>query len=290
MPRSHELRPKSPPLRGRDRECAILEGLVQQVRGGRASVLVLRGEPGIGKTALLHHLVEAGAGLRVVRCTGVESEMELPFAGLHELCSPILAGLDALPEPQQLALSIALGLETGPSPDKFLVALGALGLLGAACEHRPMLCVIEDAHWLDQASAQVLGFIGRRLLGEPVGLVLAAREPVRLPDPLLSLPELRIGGVDDRTARVLLDSVGGAHIDETIRARIIDETQGNPLGLLELGVRMMKASFAGGFAAVDGLTRPSLTPPHRRRIPRSPERFATRHPTVGIAGRRRSGL
>jgi DNA-binding CsgD family transcriptional regulator len=178
--------------------------------------------------------------------------MELPFAGLHELCSPILEGLESLPEPQQRALSVALGLSTGHSPDKFLVALAALGLLGAACEHGPVLCVIEDAHWLDHASAQVLGFIGRRLLGEPVGLVFAARGPVTAPDHLMGLPELRVEGVDERTARALLDSVGGVRIDETIRARILDEMRGNPLGLLELGARMMTAGFAGGYATVDG--------------------------------------
>jgi DNA-binding CsgD family transcriptional regulator len=217
-------------------------------------VLVLRGEAGIGKTALLRHLTDAAAGLTVTRCAGVESEMELPFAGLHELCAPILDGLESLPEPQQRALRSALGLETGESPDKFLVALGALGLIGAACEHGPLLCVIEDAHWLDHASAQVLGFIGRRLRGEPVGLVFAARAPVTEPNHLMGLPELRIEGVDERTARALLRSLGGMRIDETIRARILDETRGNPLALLELGARMMTAGFAGGFATSDGPT------------------------------------
>ena len=242
----------SGPLRGRDRECAILDGLLSQVREGRSGVLLLRGEPGIGKTALLHYLVEAGSGLTLLRSSGVESDMDLPFAGLRELCSPILQGLDSVPESQQRALTVALGLSTGDSPDKFLVALAALGLLGAAGEHGPLLCVVEDAHWLDQASAQVLGFIGRRLLGEPVGLVLAARAPVSAPDHLMGLPELRVQGVDARTAGALLDSVGGVRIDETIRARIVDETRGNPLALLELGARMLTAGFAGGFATADG--------------------------------------
>ena len=240
------------PLRGRKHECVVLDDLLKQVREGRAAVLLLRGDPGIGKTALLRHLLEAGSGLAIVRCAGVESEMELPYSGLHELCSPILDGLDSLPEPQQLALGIALGLQAGQSPDKFLVALAALGLLGAACERGPLLCVIEDAHWLDQASAQVLGFIGRRLLAEPIGLVLAARAPIAQPDHLAGLPELRVRGVDERSARALLDAVGGVRIDETIRARIIDETQGNPLALVELGARMMTAGFAGGLAPADG--------------------------------------
>jgi DNA-binding CsgD family transcriptional regulator len=245
--------PNSPRLHGRTRECAILDGLLAQVRGSSGGVLLLRGEPGIGKTALLSYLVEAGSGLRLLRCAGVESEMELPFAGLHELCAPILKGLESLPEPQQHALSIALGLSTGESPDKFLVALAALEVLGAACEQGPLLCVVEDAHWLDQASAQVFGFIGRRLLAEPIGLVLAARGPVTEPDHLMGLPELRIEGVDEHSARALLDAMGAVRLDETIRARIIDETHGNPLALLELGARMMTAGFAGGFATADGV-------------------------------------
>jgi DNA-binding CsgD family transcriptional regulator len=243
-------------LRGRSRECARLDGLLAEVRTGQSAVLVLRGEAGIGKTALLRYLTDAASGFTVIRCTGVESEMELPFAGLHELCSPILDGLGSLPEPQQRAISGALGLEAGGSPDKFLVALGALGLIGAASERGPLLCVVEDAHWLDNASAQVLGFIGRRLRGEPVGLVFAARAPITTPDHLMGLPELRIEGVDERTARALLRSLGGMRIDETIRTRILDETRGNPLALLELGAQMMTAGFAGGFAMADG---PSLS-------------------------------
>src|ERR1700712_1393211 len=243
-------------LRGRHRECAKLDGLLGEVRTGQSAVLVLRGEAGIGKTALLRYLTDAASGFTVTRCAGVESEMELPFAGLHELCSPILDGLESLPEPQQRALSGALGLEAGGSPDKFLVALGARGLIGAACERGPLLCIVEDAHWLDNASAQVLGFIGRRLKGEPVGLVFAARAPIATPDHLMGLPELRVDGLDERTVRALLRSVGGMRIDETIRARVLDETSGNPLAVLELGARMMTAGFAGGFAMVEG---PSLS-------------------------------
>jgi DNA-binding CsgD family transcriptional regulator len=247
-------RAASGPLLGRQHECAELDGLLAEVRTGHSAVLVLRGEAGIGKTALLHHLMEAASDFGLLRCGGVESEMELPFAGLHELCSPILDGLETLPEPQQRALSSALGLEAGGSPDKFLVALGALGLIGAASERGPLLCVVEDAHWLDNASAQVLGFIGRRLHGEPVALVFAARAPVTEPDHLMGLPELRIDGVDERTSRALLRSLGGSRIDETIRARIVGETRGNPLALLELGAQMMTAGFAGGFAATAATT------------------------------------
>ncbi len=243
-------------LHGRDRERASLEGLLDQVRGGRSSVVVLRGEAGIGKTVLLQHVLKAARGFTVIRCAGVESEMELPFAGLHDLYSSLLGGLDSLPDPQRGAMSSALGLVAGVSPDKFLVATGALGLLAAASEAAPMLCIVEDAHWLDQASAQVLGFIGRRLLAEPVALVFAARFSSAAPDHLVGLPELRIGGLDTRSANALLDSVAVTPVDGSVRSRIIDETQGNPLALLELGARMMTPDFAGGFAAVD---RPSLS-------------------------------
>jgi DNA-binding CsgD family transcriptional regulator len=218
-------------------------------------VLVLRGGPGIGKTALLRHLLGlASSGFSVTRCAGVESEMELPFAQLHELCVPLLGGLASLPEPQQRALRVALGLEGGQPPDKLLVALATLGLLAAAADDGPVLCVVEDAHWLDQASAQVLGFVGRRLMAEPVGLVLASREPVAEPDHLMGLPELRIEGLDDHTARALLDSVSTARVDERVRGRIVDETQGNPLALIELGARLSAPGFAGGFASVDGVS------------------------------------
>src|SRR4051794_35081569 len=193
-------------------------------------------------------------GFTVTRCAGVESEMELPFAQLHELCAPSLGRLSVLPEPQRHALSVALGLETGQSPDKLLVALATLGLLAAASEHGPTLCVVEDAHWLDQASAQVVGFVGRRLLAEPVGLVCAARAPVAAPDHLMGLPELRLEGLDETSARALLDSVSAGRVDEGVRARIVDETQGNPLALLELGARMGAAGFAGGFATVDEMS------------------------------------
>jgi DNA-binding CsgD family transcriptional regulator len=228
-----------------------LDGLLDEVRSGHSGVLVLRGEAGIGKTALLRYMENVASGFTVARCAGVESEMELPFAQLHELCAPLLGRLSVLPEPQRHALSVALGLETGQSPDKLLVALATLGLLAAASGHGPMLCVVEDAHWLDQASAQVVGFVGRRLLAEPVGLVCAARAPVAAPDHLMGLPELRLNGLDEKSARALLDSVSAGRVDEGVRARIVDETQGNPLALLELGARMGAAGFAGGFATVD---------------------------------------
>jgi DNA-binding CsgD family transcriptional regulator len=239
-------------LLGRHRECVALDEVLGRIRRGSSGVLVVRGDAGIGKTALLQHLVASASGTRILRCAGVESEMELPFAGLHELCSPLVGTLGALPEPQRAALSVALGLESGASPDRLLVALATLGLLAAAAERQPLLCVVEDAHWLDQASAQVLGFVARRLLAEPVALVFAARPPIVAPDPLSGLPELRVAGLGVKYAEELLRSAGTAPIDRDVRRRIIDETQGNPLALIELGAKMAAAAFAGGFAALDG--------------------------------------
>ena len=245
---------ESAALVGRTTECAMLDALVGRVTRGQSGVLVLRGEAGIGKTTLMRYLLDAGSALTITRCAGVESEMELPFAGLHELCSPLLSGLDALVEPQRHALSVALGLETGHAPDRLLVALGALGLLAAVSEHAPMLCVVEDAHWLDDASAQVFGFIGRRLLAEPIALVFAARAPVKSPDHLMGLPELRVEGLDEQSARTLLNSGSAAWVDDAIRARVIDETHGNPLALLECGAAMTVPGFVEGVSTADRST------------------------------------
>ena len=166
-----------PRLFGRTGELEILGRLIANVRSGRSAVLVVRGEPGIGKTELLRQLIAEASGFGVARVAGVESEMELPFAGLHQLCAPMLGRLGSLAEPQRRGLSVAFGLASGDSPDRFLVALAALSLMAEASEEQPMLCVVDDAQWLDQASAQVLGFVGRRLLAEPVALVFAVRTP-----------------------------------------------------------------------------------------------------------------
>src|ERR671915_216963 len=162
-------------LWGREPECKLLDELVSAVRRGESRSVVLRGEAGIGKTALLEYLVEAASDLSVARATGVESEMELAFASLHQLCAPLLERLEQLPAPQRDALRIVFGLSAGPAPDPFLVGLAVLSLLSEAAEHRPLLCVVDDAHWLDQSSALTLGFVARRLFAEPVGLVFAAR-------------------------------------------------------------------------------------------------------------------
>src|SRR5690349_10271744 len=178
-------------LLGRATECALLDDLVANVRRGESRSLLLRGEAGIGKTALLEYLVDAARDVNVVRAVGVESEMELAFAGLHQLCTPMLDRLAGLPAPQREALGIAFGLSAGAPPDRFLVGLAVLSLFSAVAEAQPLLCVLDDAHWLDQASALTLAFVARRLLAEPVGLVFAAREPG---EALAHVPELALQG------------------------------------------------------------------------------------------------
>ena len=212
-------------------ERAALSGLLDAARAGRSGALVVRGEPGVGKTALLEYAIESAAGLRVARVAGVESEMELAFAALQQLCAPMLDKLAGLPDPQRDALGVAFGLNIGAAPDRFLVGLAALSLLSEAAEQQPLLCVIDDAQWLDRASAQALAFVARRLLAEPVALVFATRE---LGEEYRRLPELLVGGLGEGDARELLSSVIGGPLDERVRDRIVAETRGNPLALLEL--------------------------------------------------------
>jgi DNA-binding CsgD family transcriptional regulator len=236
-----------PELHGRSDEHARLDRLLEDARGGRSAVLVIRGEAGVGKTALLRHARERASGFRVVPIAGVESEMELPYAGLHQLCTPMLDRLDVLPEPQQAALRVALGLAPGDAPDRFLVALATLGLMSATAEERPLFSVVDDFQWLDDGSAQAIAFVARRLLAEAVALVLAVREPSG-EHRLSGLPELPLRGLDEADARALLETVLPGRIDEGVRDRIIEETHGNPLALLELPRGMSAAELAGGFA------------------------------------------
>ena len=195
-------------------------------------MLVLGGEPGVGKTALVEYAIESAAGLRVARVTGVESEMELAFAALQQLCAPMLDQLDGLPDPQRDALGVAFGLHTGAAPDRFLVGLAALSLLSEAAAQQPLFCVIDDAQWLDRASAQALAFVARRLLAEPVAMLFATREPGG--EELRGLPELLVEGLRDGDAQELLSSVISGPLDARVRDRIVAETRGNPLALLEL--------------------------------------------------------
>src|SRR4051812_43712180 len=244
--RSREL--AGPPgLRGRASECILLDELVAAIRRGESRSLVLRGDAGIGKTALLDYLIDWASDLTVLRAVGVESEMELGFATLHQLCAPLLDRLPALPDPQRRALEIVFGLSAGNAPDRFFVGLAVLGLFAAAAEQRPLLCVVDDAQWLDQASALTLAFVTRRLLAEPVGVVFSAREPG---EELRHLSELEVCGVHNGDARALLSSAVRFRLDERIRDRIIAETRGNPLALLELPRGLTATQLAGGFGLV----------------------------------------
>jgi len=233
-----------PALLNREGERAALDGLLEDLRSGRGRALVVRGEAGVGKSALLEYVAGAAADMRVARAMGVESEVELAFASLHLLCAPLLDRLDGLPGPQRDALGVAFGLRAGEAPDRFLVGLAVLTLLSEVAEERPLLCVVDDAQWLDRASAQVLAFAARRLLAEPVGLIFAAREPG---EQFGGLAELEVRGLPDKDARALLRSAVRFGLDEQVLDRIVAETNGNPLALLELPHGLGPAQLAGGF-------------------------------------------
>jgi DNA-binding CsgD family transcriptional regulator len=241
----------TPTLLGRQRECAALDQVVASVRAGPSRALVLRGEAGVGKSALLEHLEASASGCTVARAAGVEAEAELAFAGLQQLCAPSMDRLDRLPEPQRDALGTAFGLRAGDAPDRYLVGLAVLSLLSDVAEDRPLICIVDDAHWLDGASAQALAFVARRLGVESVGLVFAVREPAaeRHFD---GLPELVVAGLDDHHAQELLETVITGPLDERLRDRIVAETRGNPLALLELPRGRTPAELAGGFGLGDG--------------------------------------
>jgi DNA-binding CsgD family transcriptional regulator len=241
-------------LLGRGNECEVLGRFVAGVQAGQSRVLVLRGEAGVGKTALLQHLSATATGCRIARAAGVESEMELAFAGLQALCAPMLGRLGHLPSPQREALNTAFGLNAGPPPDRFLVGLAALSLLADAAEDQPLVCIVDDAQWLDRVSAQTLAFVGRRLLAERVGLVFGLREPSD-EDALEGLPELAVEGLAAEDARVLLDAAFPGPLDERVQDRILGEAGGNPLALIELPRGLTPAELAGGF----GLAQRPLT-------------------------------
>jgi len=240
-------------LYGRASECAVLDSLVSAIRRGESRSLVVRGEAGTGKTALLEYLTDSASDLTILRAVGVESEMELAFASLHQLCAPLLDRLETLPAPQRDALQVVFGLNAGPPPDRFLVGLGVLSLLSEMGEERPLLCVVDDAQWLDQASAQILAFVTRRLLAEPVGIVFAARDRS---EELQHISELEVHGLRNGDARVLLSSVVRFKLDERVRDRIIAETRGNPLALLELPRGMTATHLAGGFGLLEAQALP----------------------------------
>ncbi|WP_426563366.1 AAA family ATPase [Angustibacter sp. McL0619] len=236
--------PHAGALLGRQRERPVLERLMDSARDGHGGVLVVHGDPGVGKTALLQYAVEAGNGFRVVRTAGVEGEMELDYAVLQQLCAPLLEFAEHLPDPQRDSLAVAFGLSAGPAPSPFLVGLATLGLISEAAEQQPLLCIVDDAQWLDGASARALAFVARRLLAERIALAFATRD---VGAGLARFPRLRVDPLGHRDARALLESVLAARLDESVLERIIAETGGNPLALLELPRGLTPTQLAGGF-------------------------------------------
>ncbi len=238
-------------LAGRRSECEALDQLVTDVLTGTSRVLVLRGDAGVGKSVLLRHLSERLTGWRVMRAVGVEAEIELAYSGLHQLCAPLLHQLGKLPGPQCDALATVFGLDSGPAPDRFVVGLATLTLIAEAAEDRPLACLVDDAQWLDQASAQILAFVARRLLAERVALVCAVRTGAEN-DVLVGQPALPIGGLSEDDARTLLSTSLHGPLDTAVRDQIVAECQGNPLALLELPRAWGPAVLAGGFGLPHG--------------------------------------
>ncbi len=229
-----------------------LDELLSAVGRGESGALVLRGEAGMGKTALLDYAARQGEGCTVVRAVGVESEMELPFASLHQLCLPLLEGLEQLPPPQRDALRTAFGLSSSARPDQFLVGLAVLTLLSDAAEDQPVICLVDDAQWLDRCSAHVLSFVARRLQAESVLMLFAERDQDQ-PTELAGLPELGLEPLSNADARELLAASMLGRLDERVGLRIVEEARGNPLALLELPHGLSSASLAGGFAVAPSL-------------------------------------
>jgi DNA-binding CsgD family transcriptional regulator len=255
-------------LIGRTSECRVLEDLARTVRDGHSRVLVVRGEAGTGKSALLQHLVDAASGFRTVHVSGVESEMELPFGALHQLCAPMLDRVDVLADPQRDAISSAFGLATGNAPDRLLIGIAVLNLLSAASADAPLLCVVDDAQWLDRASTQALTFVARRLLAEPIALVFATRQP---DGDLGSFPQLVVDGLDDVDALKLLNSVLHVPLDPRVRSRVIAETHGNPLALIDWPRGRTPTELAGGFGMSTALSMSGqLEENYRRRLAELP--------------------
>jgi DNA-binding CsgD family transcriptional regulator len=253
---------------GREAEVRVLEHLLDSVRGGESRALVVHGEPGVGKTALLDHLTSRASDCRVIGVAGVEAEMELTFAALHQMCAPMLDRLELLPVPQREALEVTFGISTGPVPDRFLVGLAVLSLLSEVAAVRPLLAVLNDAQWLDRATAEVVAFVARRLGTESVGIVVGTRE---VGPELAGLPELAIEGLRDDDAHALLASVLTAPVDDRVLDQFVAETRGNPLALLELSRGLTRTELAGGFAlpGADALSG-SIEQSFRQRVERLP--------------------
>ncbi|WP_328321499.1 AAA family ATPase [Kribbella sp. NBC_00382] len=251
-------------LLGREAEIAQLQELLRSAQAGRSAVLVVRGGAGVGKSAVLDQVVDGAKGLRVLRALGIESEMELAFAALHQLCAPLLSRLPELPAPQRAALETVFGTSTGTPPDRFMVGLAVLSLISLAADEQPMCCVVDDAQWLDRASAQVLGFVARRLLAEPIAFVFGTRQPG---DELLGLPQLELSGLRDSDARALLDATTRARLDHRIRDQLVAEARGNPLALVELPRGLTTTQLAGGLGLLTSGSVPGrIEESFRRRV------------------------
>ncbi len=255
-------------LLGRQRQQAVFERLLEAAREGHGGVLVVHGDPGVGKTALLEYALETANDFRVVRTSGAEGELELDYAALQQLCSPLLALIERLPDPQRDALDVAFGLSAGQAPSPFLVGLAVLGLLSEAAEQQPLLCMIDDAQWLDDASGAALAFVARRLLAERIALTFATRD---VGSRLLRFPQLRVDPLGRRDARALLESILPARLDESVLERIVAETGGNPLALLELPRGLTPGQLAGGFDLPAALPLSAgIEESFRRRLARLP--------------------
>jgi DNA-binding CsgD family transcriptional regulator len=237
-----------PTLFGRQDECERIAGWLEAVRGGQGGCIVIRGEPGIGKSVLLDHAVRSARGFRVARAAGVESELELPYAVLHQVCAPMLDRVERLPGPRRNALGVAFGLKEGAAPERLLVGLAVLALLAEAAAEQPTICVIDDGQWLDRASAQGLAFVAHRVAAGSLGLIFATRAAS---DELSGLPAMTLRGLRHDESHALLGSVLHAPVDEDVRTRIVVETRGNPLALLELPRTSTPAELAGGFGLPD---------------------------------------
>jgi len=255
-------------LIGRQREREALDGILAAARGGEPGVLVIHGQPGVGKTALLEWAISSSAEFRAVRTAGVEAEMELPFAALQQLCAPILQLAERLPQPQRDAVAVAFGIAAGQAPNPFLVGLAVLGLFSEAADERPLLCVVDDAQWLDGASARALAFVARRLVAEKIALLFATRE---VGDAFARLPELQVELLGHRDARLLLESALPSRLDERVLERVVAETRGNPLALLELPRGLTPAQLAGGFGLPEAVPLSAgIEESYRQRLARLP--------------------
>jgi hypothetical protein len=274
-------------LLGRRAEYEALDRLLTDALAGRSRVTVLRGEAGVGKSALLGYLSDRVAGWRVARAVGVESEMELAYSGLHQLCMPMLDRLERIPAPQRDALATVFGRSPGPAPDRFLVGLGTLTLFALTADEQPLVCIVDDAQWLDHASAQILGFVARRLLAERIALVCATRAGSG-DDVLVGLPELSVNGLGDSDARaLLLDNVHGP-LDPAVCDQIVMDSHGNPLALLELPRTWNAAELAGGFGLPESHSVTSkIEQSYARRLVQLPPRYAAARPRRGRGAARR---